>query len=806
MARLQANTRIYGAAYIDSTLVLGGNADLSGGNVSIGSGNTSVTSIILSSSGNLYTASPTVTISAPTTFGGATATANANIGVVSIGASLYGGAGYSVGNILTMVSNGAAVANATFTVTSVGNSVGGSGNITGLSITTAGIYTIANANPITFTSSTGSGANANVYYGVLTPTMTYNGVGYVEPATVAITPSSGGGSGAAGTPYIGSSALIRSLGGLFQFNTPQGLQLVVGDTYAGTIAGSYIQIQGRGLGAGPIIRSGSAGDPNAGINIASSGTGSIGFGTANGGTPQVTIFNTTSAVNYLGITGATTGNPPSLSAQGTDTNISLAVQTKGTGAIDLAAGSGGVNISNGGTVTAITGTNIGSSYTSFPSVVISAPTTAGGVQATASVAGMISNNPVTIVSGGTGYTVGDTLTVIGGTSISGAATLTVNSVSAGVITVVFNLNFAGYTVLPTNPVSVTGGTGTGATFNLTYSLRSASGFTITNAGSGYVEQPTVSFSGGGGSGAAAYAVVGTTATIKGLYGGSSAVPLQFSGPSGALLQIMETGTTSAPSALVIKGANGSNQIYPNGSNASLIFSSNGTGPITFYTNTLGAQQLNISHTASAVNYVQVTGAATGAGPSLSAQGTDTNISLQLTAKGTGNVYIASNVVVTGNVSVNGNLAVNGPAFSTYLLTGQTVVNNVGANVIYNGKVYDTTNSYNTSTGVFKPNIAGYYQFNWSAGANTYPSSSGIVMSTLYKNTTEIARGARLIANTGGMVSNGSTTCYLNGTTDFVIVYFLQGSSGSATLEADSGAVANGGSYCNYFNGSMIRGA
>ena len=502
MARLQANTRIYGAAYIDSTLVLGGNADLSGGNVSIGSGNTSVTSIILSSSGNLYTASPTVTISAPTTFGGATATANANIGVVSIGASLYGGAGYSVGNIITMVSNGAAVANATFTVTSVGNSVGGSGNITGLSITTAGIYTIANANPITFTSSTGSGANANVYYGVLTPTMTYNGVGYVEPATVAITPSSGGGSGAAGTPYIGSSALIRSLGGLFQFYTPQGLQLVVGDTYAGTIAGNYIQIQGRGLGAGPIIRSGSAGDPNAGINIASSGTGSIGFGTNNGGTLQVMIFNTTSAVNYLGITGATTGNPPSLSAQGTDTNISL----------------------------------------------------------------------------------------------------------------------------------------------------------------------------------------------------------------------------------------------------------------------------------------------------------------QLTAKGTGNVYIASNVVVTGNVLVNGNLAVNGPAFSTYLLTGQTAVNNVGANVIYNGKVYDTTNSYNTSTGVFKPNIAGYYQFNWSAGANTYPSSSGIVMSTLYKNTTEIARGARLIANTGGMVSNGSTTCYLNGTTDFVIVYFLQGSSGNATLEADSGAVANGGSYCNYFNGSMIRGA
>ena len=40
------------------------------------------------------------------------------------------------------------------------------------------------------------------------------------------------------------------------------------------------------------------------------------------------------------------------------------------------------NISNGGTVTAITVTASGSGYTSIPSCVISAPTTAGGVQAT----------------------------------------------------------------------------------------------------------------------------------------------------------------------------------------------------------------------------------------------------------------------------------------------------------------------------------------------------------------------------------------------------------------------------------------
>ena len=50
---------------------------------------------------------------------------------------------------------------------------------------------------------------------------------------------------------------------------------------------------------------------------------------------------------------------PILSAQGSDTNISQVFQPKGTGAIDLAPGSSGVNISNGGTVTAITRTAAG---------------------------------------------------------------------------------------------------------------------------------------------------------------------------------------------------------------------------------------------------------------------------------------------------------------------------------------------------------------------------------------------------------------------------------------------------------------
>jgi hypothetical protein len=69
-----------------------------------------------------------------------------------------------------------------------------------------------------------------------------------------------------------------------------------------------------------------------------------------------------------------------------------------------------------------------------------------------------------IQSGGTGYTVNDTLTVVGGTGT--AATLTVDAVSGGVITEVSVAGAGSYSSNPINPVSVTGGTGTNATFNL----------------------------------------------------------------------------------------------------------------------------------------------------------------------------------------------------------------------------------------------------------------------------------------------------------------------------------------------------
>jgi hypothetical protein len=75
---------------------------------------------------------------------------------------------------------------------------------------------------------------------------------------------------------------------------------------------------------------------------------------------------------------------------------------------------------------------------------------------------------VAIVAGGTGYTDADTLTVSGGTSAT-AATITATTTVGGVITVATLAGAGDYSVLPSNPVAVTGGTGNNdATFNLTW--------------------------------------------------------------------------------------------------------------------------------------------------------------------------------------------------------------------------------------------------------------------------------------------------------------------------------------------------
>jgi len=72
-----------------------------------------------------------------------------------------------------------------------------------------------------------------------------------------------------------------------------------------------------------------------------------------------------------------------------------------------------------------------------------------------------------VAAGGTGYTVGDVLTAVGGV-FTIPVEVTVSTVSSGVVTGVSISNTGRYTTTPTNPVAFTGGAGNGATANVTF--------------------------------------------------------------------------------------------------------------------------------------------------------------------------------------------------------------------------------------------------------------------------------------------------------------------------------------------------
>jgi hypothetical protein len=111
-------------------------------------------------------------------------------------------------------------------------------------------------------------------------------------------------------------------------------------------------------------------------------------------------------------------------------------------------------------------------------------------------------------------------------------------------------------------------------------------------------------------------------------------------------------------------------------NISIRMRTQGTGSYQFETGSSGNEQLRIANTASAVNYVQVTGAATGSsiGPSFTAAGSDAVVPLTFTTKSTGahrfvtGAGLAVTFVDSGGTTANflqiqGRQAGNGPIIS-----------------------------------------------------------------------------------------------------------------------------------------------
>jgi hypothetical protein len=149
----------------------------------------------------------------------------------------------------------------------------------------------------------------------------------------------------------------------------------------------------------------------------------------------------------------------------------------------------------------------GSGYTSPPTVAFSGTTGSGAAATT-----QLGVNSLTVVSGGSGYAVNDIMTIASGTNTT-LARLKVTAVSSGAITTVSIEDAGAYSVVPTGAVGTTNllGGGTGASFTVNWKV---STLTMTAGGSGYETAPTLSFTGGAGTGATATATLAAGGTVS----------------------------------------------------------------------------------------------------------------------------------------------------------------------------------------------------------------------------------------------------------------------------------------------------
>jgi hypothetical protein len=104
---------------------------------------------------------------------------------------------------------------------------------------------------------------------------------------------------------------------------------------------NYIQVSGSVTGSAPYLLANGS-DTDVPLVVTSKGAGTILFKTAGGAPTQLAVTHTASAVNYVQVTGSSTGNDPTLSVQGSDTNINFAFVSKGS-SIYTFASQGGSN-------------------------------------------------------------------------------------------------------------------------------------------------------------------------------------------------------------------------------------------------------------------------------------------------------------------------------------------------------------------------------------------------------------------------------------------------------------------------------
>ena len=131
--------------------------------------------------------------------------------------------------------------------------------------------------------------------------------------------------------------------GVHAFYTGSAAQFVIQNT---TSAVNYLQVTGNATTGAPIL-SAQGSDTNVNILLLAKGTGGHVFTTGSVANTQFVVSNTASAVNYHQMTGSATGTAVVHSAAGSDTNIDIALTPKGTGVLKFGTHTAGILAQSG---------------------------------------------------------------------------------------------------------------------------------------------------------------------------------------------------------------------------------------------------------------------------------------------------------------------------------------------------------------------------------------------------------------------------------------------------------------------------
>ena len=361
------------------------------------------------------------------------------------------------------------------------------------------------------------------------------------------------------------------------------------DANFGTGLANYIQARGASAGNTPYVSSWGS-DTNVNLDSYTRGTGSFRFRTASSPT-QLQITHTASAVNYVQVTGAATGGRPTISGQGSDANVDLNFAAKGT--------SGGHLFTANNAIQAV----VSPTTSAVNYVQLTGGVTGGNVQISAQ--GTDASTGISLVSKGGGGSVwkGD-----GGVYFQNNAANNLFSVENTASTV--NRLTATGSVTGSGPRLFAQGSDTNIDLNLT---TKGTGGVLINANG--IDTVLVKNS--------IPTILGSTSTTN--------LSNKYFVIGSRQYTTTEVGTTLIGS----ENTSTANNVMIGGYYGELNAASN----IQFYTagtvtTRSGTKQFQVSNTSSAVNYVEVTGAATSGAPTISTQGSDTNASLLLRSKGT----------------------------------------------------------------------------------------------------------------------------------------------------------------------------